>query len=556
MTWRAHSLALVLLAACHREKPPRPLPPLAHAAYAHYLEGKLAGYRDDWSGAAEALADATAAAPDQPVVAVELARAQHKAKRDDVARATLAVARTRWPNHAQVWIASGDLLAATAPTEAIGAYRRAIELEPLEERAYLGLAKLEQPAQALATLRQLVARLPTSIEGRYRLGLRLAATGDLTATVRELHKVLELDPDHIDARLDLARSLRKQGKLGEAIGQTRSAFDRSGQALDLAEELFYLLLEADDGTAAIDLLTLLDDDRSDTDALATVARLDRSLGRLDEARAIASRISKLDADLGAIVLAELEVAAGEPAAGANRALAIPATSEHFLAARRIAATAWIAAGEPQRALEAVAQARAKKADDIELETAAAFALADLGKLPEARALLAPLGGGAAATFARARLADHTGDVATALATVRPLADAKPDLVPAQNLAGYLLADAGHQLEPAERYLRRARDLAPGDPAVLDSWGWLLYRQGHHREAVRVLDRAARYAPREPEILVHLATAWIADGAPRTGLAVLDRARALHPPAAVARRIDALRRTVPDTSTPTPLRPTR
>ena len=50
---------------------------------------------------------------------------------------------------------------------------------------------------------------------------------------------------------------------------------RIGQALDVAEELFFLLCEADDRTAAIDLLTLLDDDRSDTDALATVVRLER-----------------------------------------------------------------------------------------------------------------------------------------------------------------------------------------------------------------------------------------------------------------------------------------
>jgi tetratricopeptide (TPR) repeat protein len=548
------SLALVLATACHRQKPVAPLPPLAHAAYAHYLEGKLAGYRDDWAGAVEALADATSAAPDQPVVAVELARAQHKAKRDDAARATLATARTRWPKHAQVWIASGDLLASTEPAEAIRAYRRAIDLEPLEERAYLGLAKLEQPPGALATLRRLIARIPASIEGHYRLGLRLAANGDLAATIRELRNVLELDPDHIDARLDLSRALRKQGKLVEAIAQTRSAFDRSGQALDLAEELFYLLLEADDGTAAIDLLTLLDDDRSDPEALATIARLDRSLGRLDEARAIATRISKLDADLGVIVLAEIEVAGGEPAAAARRALGVAETSEHFVGARRIAAAAWLAAGEPQRALEALAPARARKPDDIELATSAAFALADLGKLADARALLVPLGDGPEATFARARLADHAGDVTTALATIQPLADAKPDLVPAQNLAGYLLADAGHQLVPAERYLRRARALAPGDPAVLDSWGWLLYRKGLHREAVRVLDRAARYAPREPEILVHLAAAWIADGAPRTGLAILDRAAALHPAAAVARRIEAVRRTVPAAPDPDPRRP--
>jgi tetratricopeptide (TPR) repeat protein len=536
------SLSL-LLVACHSDKPPAPLPPLAHAAYAHYFEGKLAGYRDDWKTAEAALADAAAAAPDQPVVAVELARAQHRAKRDDAARATLAAARKKWPKHSQVWIASGDLLAATSPAEAIQAYRRAIALEPLEERAYLGLAKLEEPADSLKTLQRLVKRVPASTEGHFRLGQRLAASNDLAGAIRELRKVLELDPDQIDARLELSRGLRKQGQLALAIEQTRSAFDRSGQALDLAEELFYLLLEADDTTAAIDLLTLLDDDRSDTDALASVARIDRSLGRLDEARAIAMRIGKLDPVLGVLVTAETDIAAGDFAVATKAALAIPESSPRFVEARRIAAAALLANREPQRALDALLPARTAKPTDVELAATAAFALVDLGKPADAQAVLAPLGDAASPTFARARVADHAGDVATALAIVEPLIRVKPDLVGALNLAGYLLADGNQRLGDAERYLRKARELSPGDPAILDSWGWLLYRKGDSRGAVRTLGKAARYAPREAEIVVHLAAAWIADGSPKTGAATLDRAAALHPSPAVQRRIDGLRKTL-------------
>ena len=44
------------------------------------------------------------------------------------------------------------------------------------------------------------------------------------------------------------------------------------RAIHVAEELFWLLAEADDLQGAIDLLTLLDDDRSDPDALATTLK--------------------------------------------------------------------------------------------------------------------------------------------------------------------------------------------------------------------------------------------------------------------------------------------
>src|SRR5437899_856358 len=82
---------------------------------------------------------------------------------------------------------------------------------PDDERAYLGLAKLQTPDAAEATLRILIAHVPASVDGHYRLAVRLAMRGELASSTRELRAVLERDPDHIDARLDLARALRRQG---------------------------------------------------------------------------------------------------------------------------------------------------------------------------------------------------------------------------------------------------------------------------------------------------------------------------------------------------------
>jgi predicted Zn-dependent protease len=127
--------------------------------------------------------------------------------------------------------------------------------------------------------------------------------------------------------------------------------------------------------------------------------------------------------------------------------------------------------------------------------------------------------------------------------LEPLLRANPDSAAALNFAGYLLADANQRLPDAERWLRRARVVAPGDPAILDSWGWLLFRKGDVRGAIATLARAAKYAPNEPEILLHLATVQAAGHAAKTAAGLLDRATALHPPVAVQRRIDALRATL-------------
>ena len=247
------------------------------------------------------------------MIAVELARALVKAKREAGARRR-ARARARsgritrrcGSRRAKCCRepAPDDARERVSPRDRAGASRRA--------RRTSG-SRASQPAHARAerTLRALVEKVPT--RSRVTIGSRSGSRRERSAARRscELRAVLEREPDHLDARLDLARTLRRMGKLDEAIAQTRSAFDRAGQPMDIAEELFWLLCEADDRQAAIDLLTLLDDDRSDADALAAVARLQRGLGRLDRGARRRRADRALDADAGAIALAEAEIVAGD-----------------------------------------------------------------------------------------------------------------------------------------------------------------------------------------------------------------------------------------------------
>ena len=519
---------ILLLVACHHVRPVS-LAPLPRDVYVHYLDGKLALYRGDAEAAVAELTLAQTAAPEQPMIAVELAHALVRAKRAKDARDVLAKARKDWPDHPQVWLASGDVLAQEAPKDAARAYRRAIELAPDDERGYLGLAKIADARGAERTLRDLVRHVPTSVDGHYRLAQRVAIRGDLPGAINELRAVLERDPDHIDARLDLARALRRTGKLAEAIDQTRSAFDRAGQPMDVAEELFWLLCEADDRQAAIDLLTLLDDERSDVEMLSLVARLEIGLGRLDEAAAIARHVAHQDPDAAALIGAQIASARRDPVAAAKLARSIAKDSRVARDIQRVAAEAAIYAGDPTSALAL--------APDGTIE--AAFALADLGRADEARTAAGKL-----EPFNRARFADHVHDTPGAVVVLEQILHGKPEHVAALNLAGYLLADARLRLPDAETYLRTARELSPGDPAILDSWGWLLFREGRVREAIRVLDHASRFAPLEPEILVHLAAAWAADHQPKTAAELLARADALHPSAEVARKIAAVRATMP------------
>ena len=78
---------------------------------------------------------------------------------------------------------------------------------------------------------------------------------------------------------------------------------------------------------------------------------------------------------------------------------------------------------------------------------------------------------------------------------------KPDNAHAHNALGYSLADRQQRLPEAHQLIRRALELAPGDPFITDSLGWVEFRLGNRDEALRLLKNAYGTRP-DPEIAAH------------------------------------------------------
>lgn len=87
-------------------------------------------------------------------------------------------------------------------------------------------------------------------------------------------------------------------------------------------------------------------------------------------------------------------------------------------------------------------------------------------------------------------------------SLRRLIALKPDNAQAYNALGYTLADRTNRLTEARDYIEKALTLAPDDPFILDSMGWVLYRLGNFSQGVDYLQRAYRQRP-DPEIAAHL-----------------------------------------------------
>ena len=83
-----------------------------------------------------------------------------------------------------------------------------------------------------------------------------------------------------------------------------------------------------------------------------------------------------------------------------------------------------------------------------------------------------------------------------------LAMAPKNGVALNNLA-YLYAENLDQLDKGYQLARQAHDLAPADPAVADTLGWILYRKGQYSSAVSLLRESAAKLYAVPEVQFHL-----------------------------------------------------
>ena len=95
---------------------------------------------------------------------------------------------------------------------------------------------------------------------------------------------------------------------------------------------------------------------------------------------------------------------------------------------------------------------------------------------------------------------------------------RPQDAQAFNALGYSLADRNIRLEEARSLINRAVELAPQDPYIQDSLGWVMFRQGQHQEALVVL-RAAFMARPDAEIAAHLGEVLWVTGQPQQALAI-------------------------------------
>jgi tetratricopeptide (TPR) repeat protein len=89
--------------------------------------------------------------------------------------------------------------------------------------------------------------------------------------------------------------------------------------------------------------------------------------------------------------------------------------------------------------------------------------------------------------------------------LRKVIEMKPDYAHAYNALGYTLAEKTDRLAEAKALIEKAYKMAPDDPFIIDSLGWVEYRMGDIDASIKHL-HVAYAARQDPEIAAHLGEA--------------------------------------------------
>jgi tetratricopeptide (TPR) repeat protein len=372
---------------------------------------------------------------------------------------------------------------------------------------------------------RLAADFPSSIVALRLQGTTALRADDPAAAVGDFSRALALMPAATssepadEARRELQQGLWRArilaGDPQEPLEQSRALADHDATAANILNYALLLLAAHQDQAAVAQLEALARDPESQPVALRLLGLVEFQNGDLDAA---ARRFTELlttgkyvddsfyylgviaerHADLEKALRLYAQVQSGDNAAAALvRASTILQTHGAAPAAQEI--LDHLIEDEPARAPEVLA-ARAKIYSDAG-DARQALAVLDRGleQYPDSVDL----------RYAIATTDEQAGRVGAALQELNRVLKQRPDDPAALNAYGYTLADHNRKLAHARMLIERAYAAAPRNAAILDSLGWVLYRQGHDDQALPYSaaayadDRGADIGAHYGEVLWHL-----------------------------------------------------
>ena len=482
-------------------------------AYHHYLKYRVALNRGHFQAAVMELQQALAFDAKSPYLHTLLAELLARYKLYEEAHEHLTKALEYRPGFPDALALQGKVYwQQHKRRKAEASFRRCIRHNPRFSRCYLAQATLLQRVQqyqrARAVLRHLVNRVKAPGRGHTQLALLCLRMVDYSCAEKHLELSLRTSWD-INTLIRLAHVHRALGHRERAIRLLREAFDRSGGHLRVAALLLIELQQAGKDQAVVDLLQILHKEAEGKPAqINKLAALHLTLRRAEGAvKLLEPQVRKGGSAVAEILYADAISRQGRTPE-ARKLLEGHLTGPRGVDASLQLARTYTLLKDHAGATKVLQQGLGRHPNDPRLAPALSLSLYMQGKLePSMKVMRAALKANAKSEdlhFGAALALERAGNWQEANALLTRFLEKHPDNGPAHNFIGYTTVLHGKDLPTAERYIRRALMLDPGQGYIIDSLGWLLFKQGKLAGARRLLRMAIRLSPREAEVLAHLA----------------------------------------------------
>ena len=376
------------------------------------------------------------------------------------------------------------------PAASVSVMQTLVDSYPDEVEGQLGLARAhitnsDTDAALVATAQALQVE-PADTDALLMRAQILAGTGEPDEAFTLLESALTENPDNTALRLGFAQLLVEGGRYEELDGELARIFDESTDNPDTLLTISLLAIDARRLEQARTFLeALLDSGEYPDQANFYLARISDDQKEYEQAIAFYDAVGEGDLQFNSLTrAAELSALAGDLEEGRSRLRELSLMAINPALQPRLVTT-------ESRMLQ-----NANQPDE-----AVSVLNEGLEEFPENQDLL----------YARALAAHSAGDDTMMIDDLNRVIELDPGNAHALNALGYHFVDENIELDKAEELLVKANELLPDDPAIMDSLGWLRFRQARYEEAIELLRDAYTLFP-DPEIAAHLVEALWMNGA--------------------------------------------
>ncbi len=406
--------------------------------------------------------------------------------------------------------ASGWLSRAARPVDAVYYAKLAFERgHPVNVATNLGTYEALDEGNQVAiaeAIRAIAAQWPEDDQAAIAASLLARLKGDFKQAESLIAPVLERSPEDIRAVMLWTQLMLDQG-VADPFNLLATTVSRYSDNQELRLQYARLLgSERNYEGARAQFVLLLERDPDNAELLSTAALLDFELEYFDESLSkfqqlitLGERLDEAHYYVGRIEMANdryPEAIAAFAAVGPSREF----RDAKALAAQLLIDTAFASDiktffDEQRRAYSSAAEQlfllEANSLRDWSGESLKAYDRG-LTAYPQSFSLL----------YGRAMAHESEGQLGEMEDDLRSILAQDPDHAATLNALGYTLTNHTQRYEEAADLIERALALSPGDPAILDSLGWVYFKLGQYSESEALLREAHNAFP-DPEVAAHL-----------------------------------------------------